>query len=99
MARYLALTDLFGPAPECRYVQAGTSFDGWPGWPPPTHAVNPLDGDAMAAYQAQGPRLSDVEPWRQIFTNGNRWVGLPVPGPSVQWVKQGEGWVLTGTGG
>jgi hypothetical protein len=96
--QYLALTDLY--MPNGSFIQAGTSFTGPPGWPPPTNAVTPQDPDAIEAYWLQGPRgCNDAECWRALFTNGNRWVGVPVPGPSVQWVKVSGGFVLSGGGG
>lgn len=96
--RFQALTDLTLPTGD--YVQAGTTFNGPAGYKPPTNAVNPLDSEAVEAYRAEGPRgCDDAEKWRALFTNTNRWVGLSVPGPALQWVRSGKTWVLTGTGG
>src|SRR5262249_18364835 len=93
MARYRALTDIFTPAPECRYAQAGDILsdegDGVPipqGWRPPTHAVQPLNPDATERYWQEGPRFSAVEMWRATFTNSNRWADKPVAGPTTWWV-------------
>jgi hypothetical protein len=95
MPRWRALTDLTLPSGD--YIQAGTSFDAPLEWHPPTNAVQLRDADAMAAYQAEGPRgCDDAEPWRALFTNGNRWTGIPVPGHTIQWVRVGKGFVLTG---
>jgi hypothetical protein len=95
MARYRALTDLYMPSGD--YVQAGESFDAPASWPPPTHGVQPLDSDAMTAYWNVGPRLSDVEPWRAVFTNSARWTGLPVAPATTWWIKVGSGYVLKGS--
>jgi hypothetical protein len=95
MARYRALTDLY--MPDGQYISAGESFDAPASWPPPTHAVQPLDSAAMTAYWNVGPRLSDVEPWRVVFTNSARWTGQPVPPPTVWWIKVGNGYVLKGS--
>jgi hypothetical protein len=96
MARFLALSDLY--MRDGSYIQAGTSFIAPIGWPPATNAVSPLDPDATQQLWNQGPRgCSDAEPWRALFTNGGRWTGIPVPGPAVQWVRSGGGFILTGT--
>jgi hypothetical protein len=95
MARYRALTDIFTPAPECRYAMAGDILSDAPGpgevpipvgWRCPTHAVDPLDPAAMEAYRNEGPRFSEVEIWRAVFTNGARWSDKPVSAPKVYWV-------------
>jgi hypothetical protein len=96
MARFQALTDIYLPTGV--YIQAGTSFDAPAGWPPPTHAVQPLDPDAMQAYWQVGPRFSDVEIWRQCFTNGARWSDVPVKPATTWWVKVGDQYVLHGGG-
>src|SRR5262245_16315317 len=94
MARYRALTDLFGPAPECRYAQAGDILSDQPaageipipvGWRPPTHACDPL-AEAVEAYWLEGPRFSEVEVWRATFTNSARWSDKPVSAPGTYWV-------------
>jgi hypothetical protein len=95
MARYRALTDLTLPSGD--YVQAGTEFDAGADYPPPTHACQPLDAEAGELYWQVGPRLSDVEPWRQCYTNSARWTGQPVPPPTVWWVKVDKGYVLKGS--
>lgn len=94
MPKYRALTDLC--LWDGRIVQAGESFEAPESYPPPTHAVQPLDGEAMDRYWQEGPRLSDVEIWRAVFTNSARWTGLPVPPPTTWWVKVKEGYVLKG---
>jgi hypothetical protein len=96
MARYRALTDLYMPSGV--YVQAGTEFDAPLEWPPPTHAVQPLDPDAIERYWQEGPRLSDVEIWRQCFTNCARWSDVPVRPATTWWVKVPKGYVLHGGG-
>lgn len=111
MATYRCLVDLFLPAPECRYVQAGDIVADEPnavnaipvGWRPPTHAVSPLDPDATQRYWLEGPRLSDCQPWQAAFLSGNRWSGQPVPPPSTYWVRANPknreaGYVLSGAG-
>jgi hypothetical protein len=57
------------------------------GWKPPSNAVDPLTPDAVSAYSAVGPAgCADAE-WRQaLFTNGSRWVGVPVSRPATQWL-------------
>jgi hypothetical protein len=96
MARYRALTDL--TLPDGSYIQAGSEYETDASYQPPTNACQPLDDQALTAYHAEGPRgCDDAEPWRALFTNGNRWTGIPVPGPSIQWVKEGKGWILKGT--
>src|SRR5262245_28284508 len=112
MARYRALTDIFTPAPECRYASAGDVLSDNPvggeipipaNWPPPTHAVDCLDQEAINAYFAVGPRFSEVEIWRQVFTNSGRWTDRPVAGPTTQWVPAdvkdpSKGYQLNGAG-
>src|SRR5262245_56275824 len=109
MARYRALTDIFTPAPECRYAQAGDILSDQPGlgevpipvgWRPPTHAVDCLDPGATSIYFEEGPRFSEVEMWRVTFTNSNRWSNKPVGARSIYWVpvnpqKPGDGYQLT----
>jgi hypothetical protein len=95
MPRYRALTDL--TLPSGVYIQAGTEFEVGADYPPPTHACDPLDPEALQLYWNQGPRLSDVEPWRAVFTNSARWTGLPVPPATVWWIKEGSGYVLKGS--
>jgi hypothetical protein len=95
MARYRALTDLYMPSGD--YIQAGTTFDGPEGWPPPCHGVQPLDSEATTAYYNVGPMLSDVEPWRAIYTNSARWTGVPVSPPTTYWIKVPKGYVLKGS--
>src|SRR5262245_40505799 len=97
MPRYRALTDLYMPNGD--YIQAGTTFEAPDGWPPPTHAVDPIGADAMERYWQEGPRLSDVEPWRAVFTNSARWTGVPVPGATTWWIKVSGGYVLHGAEG
>jgi hypothetical protein len=84
--------------PSGVYVQAGTEFDIDASWPPPTHACQPLDPDAIEAYWKVGPRFSEVEIWRQCFTNCARWSDVPVKPATTWWVKSGRGWVLHGGG-
>jgi hypothetical protein len=108
MASYRCLTDLFLPAPECRYASAGDILSDHPGpgeipipvgWSPPTHACDPLDPDALERYWEVGPRFSDVEIWRATFTNSGRWSNQPVSKPSTWWERvnvknPGEGYQL-----
>jgi hypothetical protein len=99
--QFRALTDLY--MPDGRYIQAGSVFDAPAGWPPPTHAVMPLDPDATQAYWAQGPRFNYVEAWRQTFTNSARWSDVPVPPPTTWWTpvdpkNPSKGYVLSGAG-
>jgi hypothetical protein len=96
MAQYQALTDLY--MADGTYITAGTVFDGPPNWKPPTHAVNCLDAEAVQVYHDQGPRFSDAEPWRQVYSNSNRWVGQPVPAATIWWVKVADQYVLHGMG-
>jgi hypothetical protein len=110
MARYRAITDLFLPAPDCRYAQAGDILSdegvGVPvphGWPPPTHAVDPLTSDAISNYWQVGPKgQSDASVWQATFTNSARWSGVPVFAPAVYWVRAKtfteQGFILTGGG-
>jgi hypothetical protein len=112
MARYKCLTDLFLPAPDCRYAQAGDilsdSGDAGAipipvGWSPPTHAVDPLTSDAISNYWQVGPKgQTDASVWQATFTNSARWSGVPVFPPSVYWVRARtfpeQGFVLTGVG-
>jgi hypothetical protein len=87
MPRWRALTDLYLVT---GYVQAGTTFEMPLEWHPPTHAVQPLDPDAIERYWQEGPRLSDVEPWRACYANSARWTGVPVPAPTTYWIKSGS---------
>jgi hypothetical protein len=87
MAQYRALTDLFLPAPECRYVQAGDTFTAPAGYVPATNSVDPISSDAFNAYFNAGPRgCSDAEWHRAIFTNSQRWSGVQVTPPATGWV-------------
>ena len=94
MAAYRALMDLSTPI----YITAGTVFsDGVtsapgvpqlapPGWPPPP-AVEPIDGDALQQFFAQGPAQLQISPL--------------VPPPKVYWRQVTLGtsvWQLTGAG-
>lgn len=94
MARYRALTDLYMPSGD--YIQAGTEFDAPADWRCPTHAVDPIGAEAMEAYWQERPRLSDVEPWRAVFTNGQRWSDVRVSGATTYWIKVPGGYVLKG---
>ena len=112
MARYRCLTDLFLPAPDCRYAMAGDilsdSGDAGAipipaGWSPPTHAVDPQTSDAVQKYWQTGPKgLTDASVWQATFTNSARWSGVPVFAPAVYWVRAGitndKGFILTGAG-
>jgi hypothetical protein len=95
MPRWRALTDLTLPSGD--YVQAGAKYQTDANYHPPTHACQPLDSEAMDRYWQEGPRLSDVEPWRAVFTNGARWTGIPVSPPTTWWIKAGSGYVLKGS--
>jgi len=58
-----------------------------PTWPPPTGAVDPLDGDAQTKLFLQGPRgMSSAEPHLSATMNGSRWSNQVVGKPSVFWV-------------
>src|SRR5262245_23611469 len=109
MARYRALTDIFTPAPECRYVQAGDILsDIVPtppgcvpipvGWIPPL-GVEPLDAAAQTAFFNAGPTgMKGNDAMANTVMNGNRWSDRPVAPPSVYWVLTTNGWTLSGTG-
>lgn len=91
--RFQALTDLY--LWDGRIIQAGSEFDAPPGWKPPTNAVNAMDGDAQEAYQNEGPRgCDDAEPFRALFTNGQRWSDVRVPALKSWWTKVNGAWVL-----
>lgn len=94
--RFRALTDLTLPSGE--YIQAGSEYETDATYLPPTHACQPLDPDAIEAYWNVGPRLSDVEIWRQCFTNCSRWSDVPVKPATTWWVKTGDQYVLHGGG-
>jgi hypothetical protein len=102
MAQYRALTDLFLPAPDCRYVQAGDTFVAPVGWIPPTNAVDPIGTDAFNAYLAAGPAgCADAEWHRAVFTNGQRWSGVQVSPAATGWVpvdptKPDKGFLFNG---
>jgi hypothetical protein len=95
--RFRALTDL--TLPSGAYVEAGSEYETDANYKPPTHACQPLDPDAIAAYWAEGARFSEAEPWRACYTNCNRFVGLPVAPPTTWWVKSGDQYILHGAGG
>lgn len=94
MPKYRALTDLC--IWDGSIVQAGESFDAPASWPPATHACDPLDPEALTAYWNQGPRFSEVEIWRQCYSNCNRWTGRPVSAANTWWIKVDKGYVLRG---
>jgi hypothetical protein len=113
MAQYRALTDIFTPAPECRYAMAGQVLadDGTvgaipipKGWSPPTNAVDPLSSDGIQAYWNVGPKgMSSAQPYQAQFTNGSRWSDVFVAPAVVYWkpvdpTKPQLGFVLTGGG-
>jgi hypothetical protein len=110
--QFRALTDLFLPAPDCRYVQAGQIISdegvGIPipsSWQPPTNGVTPLTPDATERYWEVGPRgMMDAQPYQVQFTNGSRWSDIPVSPATIYWVPVNPknpalGFVLTGGGG
>src|SRR6516225_9222179 len=92
MATYRTLVPLY--LPHDIWVDAGTIISDAPGgpipvgWPPPTNAVDPVDGPANTAYQALGPGVnSDAEPYKGIgpWWMGQRWTGVPVAKPVHYW--------------
>lgn len=93
--RFRALTDLTLPSGD--YISAGSEYTTDADYLPPCHACQPLDADGLTAYYNVGPMLSDVEPWRAIYTNSARWTGLPVPPPTTYWIKSGSQYFLHGT--
>jgi hypothetical protein len=114
MAQYRCLTDIFTPAPDCRYAQAGQILadDGSAGaipipvgWSPPTSAVDPLSPDAVQAYWNVGPKgMSDAQPYQAQFTNGSRWSDIFVAPASTFWIPANVkqpwlGFKLSGLGG
>jgi hypothetical protein len=109
MAQYRAITDIFGPAPECRYFQAGdmlTDIVPTPAgflpipsnWVPPL-GVEPIDAAAQQAFFNAGPSGMTASDHGVPNTSmaGQRWSDRPVSAPAVYWKQApGGGWTLGG---
>jgi hypothetical protein len=113
MAKYRCLTDIFLPAPGCRYAQAGdllsdvipTPANCIPipvGWIPPL-GVEPIDAAAQSAFFNAGPSgMNNADHGiPNTMMSGQRWSGIAVAPPNVYWkptvVNNVHGWTLGGT--
>jgi hypothetical protein len=106
MPQFRCLVDLFLPAPECRYAEAGSLLsDVMPtppgyvripvGWIPPL-GVEPLDQSAMDAFFNAGPSsmVACDHGVPNTMMSGQRWSGIAVAAPSVYWKLTAKGWTL-----